>query len=75
MKPIKKKTAKIFIALIVIAAVIGSIFTFVPINFGKVAFTSIAGAINISTDLGAGVYAEYDLEEDFSTDKINNSIS
>ena len=75
MKPIKKKTAKIFIALIVIAAVIGSIFTFVPINFGKVAFTSIAGAINISTDLGAGVYAEYDLEEDSSTDKINNSIS
>ena len=75
MKPIKKKTAKIFIALIVIAAVIGSVFTFVPINFGKVAFTSIAGAINISTDLGAGVYAEYDLDGDYSANQINNSIS
>ena len=75
MKPIKKKTAKIFITLIVIAAVIGTLFTFVPINFGKVAFTSISGAINVSTDLGAGVYAEYDLDGDFSSTQITNSIS
>ena len=75
MKPIKKKTAKLFIALIVIAAVIGSIFTFVPMNFGKVVFTSVVKGINISTDLGAGVYAEYDLDGEYSANKINNSIS
>ena len=75
MKPIKKKTAKIFIALIVIAAVIGTVFTFVPINFGNVAFTSVVGSINVSTDLGAGVYAEYDLDGPFSANQINNSIS
>ena len=43
MKPIKKKTAKLFIALIVVAAVIGSIFAFVPMNFGKTQFNSVFG--------------------------------
>ncbi len=75
MKPIKKKTAKLFIALIVIAAVIGSIFAFVPMNFGATRFNSAFGALTYSPELSAGVYAEYDLDGDFSTVKINNSIS
>ncbi len=75
MKPIKKKTAKIFIVLIVIAAVFGTIFTFVPMTFSSGSFTSLLGAVNVSTDLGAGVYAEYDLDGDYSTNQINRSIS
>ena len=75
MKPIKKKTAKIFIALIVIAAVIGTLFTFVPISSGAYTFTSLLGSINVSTDLGGGVYAEYDLDGEYTTNQINRSIS
>lgn len=75
MKPIKKKTAKLFIALIIISAVIGALFTFVPMNFGDKTFLSFSGGIKISSDIGAGVYAEYDLDGDFSENQINNSIS
>lgn len=75
MKPIKKKTAKIFIALIVVAAVIGSIFCFVPMSFNSFTFTSISGAINVSSELGAGVYAEYDLNGDYTDTQISKSIS
>jgi len=75
MKPIKKKTAKLFIALIAIAAVIGSIFAFVPMNFGDVSFTSVLGSVQYSPDLGSGVYAEYDLDGEYSTNQINSSIS
>lgn len=74
MKPIKKKTAKLFIALIAIAAVIGSIFAFVPMNFGDVSFTSVLGSVQYSPELGAGVYAEYDLDGEYSTNQINSSI-
>jgi len=75
MKPIKKKTAKLFIALIVIAAVVGSIFAFVPMNFGKTKFNSVLGALSYSPELSSGVYAEYDLNDDYSTYKINSSIA
>jgi len=75
MKPIKKKKAKIFIALIAIAAVLGSLFAFVPMNFGGAEFTSVLGSLNYSSELGAGVYAEYDLDGEYSTNQINNSIS
>jgi len=74
MKPIKKKTAKLFIALIAIAAVIGSIFAFVPMNFGSTRFNSAIGSLTYSPELGSGVYAEYDLDGDYSLTKINKSI-
>ncbi len=75
MKPIKKRTAKIFIALVIIALVVGTLFAFVPMNFGSYRFTSLVGSINVASDLGSGVYAEYDIDGEFSTDKINKSIS
>lgn len=78
MKPIKKRTAIVFIALTVVAALIGAIFTFVPMNFNSFSFTSLLGTINVSSDLGAGVYAEYDLkniDREYSTNEINRSIS
>lgn len=75
MKPINKKVAKVFISLIVIALVIGTLFAFVPMRFNSFTFTSFAGAINKSTDLSGGVYAEYELDGEYSKAKINNSIS
>ena len=75
MKPIKKKTAKIYIILIAIAAVIGTLFTFVPMNFGGYTFTSIFASINKSAELGGGVYAEYDFDATYSENQINNTIS
>lgn len=75
MKPINKKVAKVFIILVVIALVVGSLFAFVPMRFNSYTFTSIAAAINKSTDLSGGVYAEYELDGEYSTAKINNSIS
>lgn len=75
MKPINKKVAKVFISLVVIALVVGSLFAFVPMRFNSYTFTSIAAAINKSTDLSGGVYAEYELDGEYSTAKINNSIS
>ena len=75
MKPINKKVAKVFIILVVIALVVGSLFAFVPMRFNSYPFTSIAAAINKSTDLSGGVYAEYELDGEYSTAKINNSIS
>lgn len=75
MKPIKQKTAKWFIALIVIVAVVGTLFTFVPMNLGGYYFTSVVGSLNVSSELGAGVYAEYDIDGKFNLDQINRSIS
>lgn len=75
MKPIKKKTAKLFIILIAIAAVIGTLFTFVPMNFGSYTFTSLVTSINKSADLGAGVYAEYEFDDTYSQSKIGNTVS
>ena len=74
MKPIKKKTAKLFIVLIAICAVVGSIFTFVPMNFGATRFNSVFGSLSYSPELASGVYAEYDLNGDYSNIKINSSI-
>jgi len=74
MKPTKKKTAKIYIALILILAVVGTLFAFVPMNFGNTSFTSLLGTINISADLSDGMYAEYDIEGESSTEQINSSI-
>lgn len=74
MKPIKKKTAKLFIALIAICAVVGSVFAFVPMNFGETTFNSVLGSFTYSPELSSGVYAEYDLNGDFTTKQINNSI-
>jgi len=75
MKPIKKKTAKFLIAIIVICAIVGSIFAFVPMNFGSSRFNSAFGALSYSPELASGVYAEYDLNGDYSNIKINSSIS
>lgn len=75
MRPINKKTAKVFISLVCIALVFGVLFAFVPMQFSSFTFTSLAGAINKSTDLSGGVYAEYELDGEFSKAKINNSIS
>lgn len=75
MKPIKKNTAKLFIALIVIAAVVGSIFAFVPMAFGKTSFNSVFGSLSHSPELGSGVYAEYDLDGDYSAIQVNSSIN
>ena len=75
MKPINKKVAKIFIALIVIALVVGSVFAFVPMRFNNVTFTSLVSSINKSTDLGGGVYAEYELDKEYSAEEINSTIS
>ncbi len=75
MKPIKKKTAKLFIILIAIVAVIGTLFTFVPMNFGSYTFTSLAASINKSADLGAGVYAEYEFDDTYSQSKISSSVA
>lgn len=75
MKPIKKKTAKLFIILIAIFAVLGTLFTFVPMHFGATTFTSIAADIRKSAEIGDGVYAEYDFDDTYSQDKINNTIN
>lgn len=75
MKPINKKIAKLFISLIVVALVIGSLFAFVPMRFSNGTFTSLASVINKSTDLSGGVYAEYELGGEYSTAKINSSLS
>ncbi len=79
MKPIKKKTAKILIGLIAVILVIGAVFTFIPMNFHSFSFTSLLGTINVSNDLGGGVYAEYDLkndgEQDYTSNQINRSIA
>lgn len=75
MKPINKKVAKVFISLIVVALVVGTLFAFVPMRFNSFTFTSMFGAINKSTDLSGGLYAEYELDGEYSTAKINNSIS
>lgn len=75
MRPINKKTAKVFICLVCIALVFGVLFAFVPMRFNSFTFTSFAGAINKSTDLSGGVYAEYELDGEYSKAKINNSIS
>ena len=74
MKPIKKKTAKFLIALIAICAIVGSIFAFVPMNFGSIRFNSVIGSLSYSPELASGVYAEYDLNGDYSAAKINSSI-
>ncbi|MBQ7466787.1 MAG: hypothetical protein IJS74_01805 [Clostridia bacterium] len=74
MKPIKKKTAKLFIILIAVAAVIATLFTFVPMHFGATTFTSVVSSINKSADLGGGVYAEYNFSDDYSENAINSSI-
>ncbi len=74
MKPTKKKAAKVYIAIIAIVAVLASLFTFVPMNFGSYSFTSLLGAISCSTELGGGVYAEYEMDGEYSNVQINNSI-
>ena len=74
MKPTKKKSAKIYIALILIVAIVGTLFAFVPMQFGNTTFTSLLGTINISADLSDGMYAEYDIEGEFTTEQINGSI-
>lgn len=74
MKPIKKKTAKIFIAFIALMAVIGTLFTFVPVEFDTFRYNAFAWTINQSNELGSGLYAEYDLDGEYTQNQINKSI-
>jgi len=75
MKPIKKKTAKLFISIIAVMAVIGTIFTFVPMEFKSFTFNSVAGSLNQSNEIGSGIYAEYDIDGEFSQAQINKAIT
>ena len=77
MKTIKKKPAIVLIVVLTILLVVGSLFSFVPMQFGHTSYKSFAGAIRVGNDFSAGMYAEYDISPDGAAgvNDINKSIS
>lgn len=74
MKPIKKSLAKVFIVIVAVCLVIGTLFAFVPMNGKSFEFFSAAGSIRTSNELGGGVYAEYSIVNEPSTNQINKAV-
>jgi|GEM_PF-5694464 len=75
MKPIRKKSAIILTIVISIIIAIGALFTFVPMAFGRTSFLSFAGNVKIAGDLKPGMYGEYVIEGNQSSENIDKSVS
>ena len=72
-KKTNKKTAIIVVLTIIIA--IAAVFSFVPMKFGNTTYTGVWGAINVSSDLNGGMYAEYEISGDASSSEIISSMA
>lgn len=70
----KKGNKKIIIAVISAIIALASIFTFVPMQFGNTTYTGVWGAINVSSQIHGGLYAEYDIKGEASQSDINTSM-
>lgn len=74
MKPIKKKLAKLFIVIVAVCAVVGSLFAFVPMHGKTFDFYSAIASIRTSNELGGGVYAEYAIDNEPTEKQINEAV-
>ncbi len=74
MKPIKKKFAKLYIAILAIVLVVASLFVFVPMPWGNFnTYNSFIGDLKFAGDIEGGYYAEYKIVSGNSDTKINNA--
>ena len=76
MKKFSKNTAIVLTVIFSIVLAIGFILSFVPMTFGAKTFVSFSGALNVSSDVSGGMYAEYDiLTEDATNSDIVSSLT
>ncbi|MBQ8451485.1 MAG: hypothetical protein IJ538_01750 [Clostridia bacterium] len=61
MKGFKKNTAILLICVLSVVFVLGLLFGFVPMNFGKTTFVSFSGSVGVTSDVKGGIYGEYDI--------------
>lgn len=74
MKPIKKKFAKLYIALITVVLVVASVFCFVPMKWGSTTnYNSIIGDLDFAGDIQGGYYAEYKIVGGSTANRINDA--
>ena len=74
MKPIKKKFAKLYIAILAIVLVAASVFSFVIMPWGEFGtYNSFIGDQKFAGDMQGGFYAEYKIESGNTETKINNA--
>ena len=73
MKPIKKKFAKLYIALLAVVLVLASVFCFIPMKWGNSYYNSFIGDLRFAGDIEGGYYAEYKIVKGNSQGKINSA--
>ena len=75
MKPIKKKFAKLYIAILTIVLAVAAVFCFVPMKWGNSFYNSFIGDLNFASDLQGGYYAEYKIVNGNTDTKIEDAAS
>lgn len=67
MKRFNKVTAIVLSVIIGVLLVVGFVFNYVPMNFKTKQYISLAGSLNISSDIAGGMYGEYNIKTENPT--------
>lgn len=75
MKDYGKVKASIISSIIGFVLVVGLVLAFVPMHIGRHDYKSFAGALNLSREVYDGISCEYEIEGEFETKELNETMS